>query len=627
MCGIFGVISRNALSNAEFSECLEGIRHRGPDGEGAQNLESGPWKIQFGHRRLAILDLEGGRQPLLDEGGRSMITFNGEIYNYLDLRRRLTETKWATKSDTEVALVHLLKHGSSGLLDFDGFFGLGVWDASKEQFLLARDRWGIKPLFYRRLEDGGIAFASELIPLLKLPKAVNRLDPIGLERYLFFDACPRGSVVEGIEQLMPGQGLVWRDGKIQIENYFQWEKNGPADFPVLEKDAPELFWHELKKAVKASFVSDVPVGLLVSGGVDSSLIAAAAAEEFGKGLPAFSIGFHEKTFDESSHAALVAKSIGAEFHVRTLSSELLLERFDEVLDRLDSPLADPSFFPTTFLCELAVSKVKVAVGGDGADELYWGYPTYWAHGVSEKIRKFPGAVAAGSWVARHSKIRPGYQSFGWKMKRLFGRWDADPSIRHLRWMSGTDLVDVREFRGNPESLPLRRDFGRELKIAFDQGFSSPWLDLQLYLPASVLTKVDRASMSCGLEVRPPFLSNDFAAWALRLPPPLKMRGKTGKWILREALRTRLPRELAERPKHGFAIPLFEWMQGPLRSRTEKMLAESPIWESGLLDAKAARELWGDFRTGSRDLQKTFWALLVLDHWMRRQSRLLQFSKS
>ena len=623
MCGIFGVITKNPPSPERFQKALKKIEHRGPDGEGVESFRSGDWTLLLGHRRLSILDLAGGQQPLLTDDRRSGISFNGEIYNYLDLRRRLPETPWKTKSDTEVALYHLLKHGMSGLLDFDGFFGLALWNANLEKLFVARDRWGIKPLYYRKLADGGVAFASEIGPLLELQGGNEKLSAEALEEYLFFDAPIRNSIIEGISQLAPGQGFVWKDGKIQIDNYFRWESQNFKKFAPTKAEAPEQLWHHFKKAVKSSFVSDVPVGLLLSGGVDSTLVSLAAAEEFGSGLPAFSIGFEEKTFDESGFAATVAKKIKADLHVKILSSQMMLDRLDDLLDRLESPLADPSFLPTTLLCELAGSKVKVAIGGDGGDELFWGYPTYWAHGVSEKIRSFPGAVGMGTWVAEHSRVKPGYQSFGWKMKRLFGRWDKDPMTRHLRWMSGTDLPEIEELRGQKLDFNLKHQFARELKIAADQDFAYPWLDLQLYLPGSVLAKVDRASMSCGLEVRPPFLSNEFANWALSLPADLKLQGKTGKWVLREALKKKVPQEILVRPKHGFAIPLYAWLLGPLKPRVEKILQESPLWDTKLLDPQRARLLWADLLSGKKDLQKTFWALLVLDHWLKKNSSYLR----
>ncbi|MBX2995776.1 MAG: asparagine synthase (glutamine-hydrolyzing) [Bdellovibrionaceae bacterium] len=618
MCGIFGVISKTRLDDVKLQQCLKRIERRGPDGSGLRVVQHEDWFIHFGHRRLSILDLEGGHQPLFDDSTSAMVSFNGEIYNYRDLRRRLPSVAWKTQSDTEVALHHWLKNGNSGLNDFDGFFGLALWRSDQGKVVLARDRFGIKPLYCQKLPDGGLAFASELGPLLELGQAPLKLSPRGLEEYLFFDGNPGASIVEGIFQMEPGQALIWKSGRLQTEKYHQWETQNLKSFAPSERDAGDALWHELKKAVRTAFVSDVPVGLLLSGGVDSTLVTLAAAEEFGSGLPAFSIGFEEKSFDESGFAAEVAKIAKVDLSVEMLTPQMMLSGLDESLDMMDAPLADPSFLPTLTLCRLARTKVKVVAGGDGGDELFWGYPTYWAHNTSERLRRVPGAIALGEAIARRTKIKPGYQSFGWKMKRLFGRWDDEPLVRHLRWMSGTDLPDLEELRGKTLHLRVKNDYARELKLAFDRGFAPPWLDLQFYLPASVLAKVDRASMACGLEVRPPLLSNDFALWGLRLPDQMKLRGKTGKWIFREALKNKVPNAILQRPKHGFAIPVFEWLAGPLRPRIEAILRDSPIWDLQLLDREVARRMWEELLTGSRDLQKTFWAVIVLDRWLRRQ---------
>lgn len=617
MCGIFGVISKTRFDDVKLQQCLKRIERRGPDGSGLRVVQHEDWYIHFGHRRLSILDLEGGHQPLVADD--AMVSFNGEIYNYKDLRRRLPNVAWKTQSDTEVALHHWLKNGNSGLADFDGFFGLALWRSDQAKAVLARDRFGIKPLYYQKLPDGGVAFASELGPLLELGLAPFKVSARGLEEYLFFDGNPSESIIEGISQMEPGEALIWKAGRLQTEKYHQWETQNLKGFAPSEREAGDALWHELKKAVRASFISDVPVGLLLSGGVDSTLVTLAAAEEFGSGLPAFSIGFEEKGFDESGFAAEVAKIAKVDLNVEMLTPQRMLTDLDSALDMMDAPLADPSFLPTLTLCRLARTKVKVVAGGDGGDELFWGYPTYWAHHTSEKLRRIPGAVAFGEAVASRTRIKPGYQSFGWKMKRLFGRWDDEPLVRHLRWMSGTDLPDLAKLRGEDLCLRLKNDYARELKLAFDRGFAPPWMDLQFYLPASVLTKVDRASMSCGLEVRPPMLSNDFALWGMKLPDHMKLRGKTGKWIFREALKNKVPASILKRPKHGFAIPVFEWLTGPLRPRMEAILKDSPIWDLGLLQRPVAEQMWREFLTGSRDLQKTFWALLVLDRWLRHKT--------
>lgn len=621
MCGIFGIVSTKKIEHENIERCLNKIKNRGPDGRGIESISFDHWHLDFAHVRLSILDIEGGRQPFQLPNSKSMITFNGEIYNYQDLKSKYFYST-VSRSDTEVVLHQGLKHGIENFNELDGFFAFAIWNNENQVLTLARDRFGIKPLYYQILEDGGIAFASELKPLLELGFSRNEISKRGLADYLFFDGNPKQTIIKGIKQLEPGQFIRWKNGKIEFGYFINNELNNQNSISFQnDNEASEILWQNLRQAVRRSFISDVPVGLLLSGGIDSTAVALAAYEEFGKGLPSFTIGFEDKSFDESSFAKLVSSAIGSEFFAQKLSlSELVLD-LDGILSNLDAPLADPSFLPTYRLCQLAKQKVKVCVGGDGADEIFWGYPTYWAHAKANNIQKIPLAVSVGKQLASHVNIEEGYQSLGWKLKRFFGRWDDDQILRHMRWMSGTDLVQIQSLIDLQVYSDFEQSLAYNLERFYKDAFPYPKLDMNFYLPTSVLAKVDRASMSVGLEVRPPFLSNEFANWSQQLSPKYKIRGRTGKWLLRKAIQNKVPQSIVQRPKHGFALPMYEWFRRDLQKPVLDLFKQSPIWDLKLLDRNILESYWHQFIAGKVDMQKTFWAILVLDRWLKSNSQI------
>ena len=628
MCGIAGFIAREA-DPATLPRMLRQIAHRGPDGEGAWHGAAGgalgPWQVALGHRRLAIIDVAGGVQPMGNEDGKVVLTYNGEVYNFRALRTPLEQQghHFRTRSDTETIIHHYEQHGAGGVAALEGMFAFAIWDGTAERLLLARDRCGIKPLYYAELPSGGLVFASELTALLAHGGVDRALGAEGLASYFFSDYVhPPHTLVGAVKKLPPGHTLVWERGRLETPRpFWQVPVAGPAPAESGEQLARRL-WEGIERSVEAQLVSDVPVGIFLSGGIDSSLVAAAAVQRAGTRMKAFSIGFEDGTFDETSYARMVAKQLGVEHVTETLSETNLLDVVDDALDMLDEPLADPSFIPTFLLSRLAARHVKVVIGGDGGDELWGGYPTYRAHRLAAIYAALPGWFRRGvvePAVAR-LPIDDRYQSLEWKLRRFVGRWDDERTVRHLRWMSSVDLPElgaaVPAARGlQPATL------GARLPPKVDDDWLNQILalDFTTYMSGSVLTKVDRAAMAHGLEVRPPLLDDGLVDFAFSLPSRTKLPGRQSKYLLKRAARGQIPDAVIDRPKKGFGIPLAAWLRGPLCGRLEAVIAESPLWELGLVDRAVFAGWQAEHRERKRDRSRPLWALYVLDRWMRKTS--------
>jgi asparagine synthase (glutamine-hydrolysing) len=620
MCGFAGFIERQPRP-AALGRMLGAIAHRGPDGEGEWHGEAGIWRIALGHRRLAIIDLVDGAQPMGNADDSLIVTYNGEIYNFLELRPRLEREghRFKTRSDTEVIVHHFERHGEAGLRDLNGMFAFALWDVRGKKLVLARDRIGIKPLYYATLSDGGIVFSSELSSLLAHGGVEAELSVEGLSSYFFSDYIhPPHTIVRRVRKLPPGHSVAWVDGRLEEPRAF-WRPSAPSPAPLSsDEDLARELWRKLERAVDSQLIADVPVGIFLSGGIDSSSVATLAAARAGSRMKAFSIGFENATFDESQYARLVAERLNVEHITENLREQDLLDVVDVALDKLDEPLADPSLLPTFVLSRLAAKHVKVVVGGDGGDELWGGYPTYRAHVYAALYARIP-AWLRNEVVPRaleHLPIDDRYQSLEWKLRRFTERWDDDDVTRHLRWMSSIDRPDlplaiVGAHGVTPPTL------GAALPPTGDRLARLMLLDLVTYLPGSVLTKVDRASMAHGLEVRPPFLDNDLIDWALSLPSTYKVRRDRGKFLLKLAAKGHLPESVIDRPKKGFGIPLAAWLRGPLQGRVDEVIRRSPIWDSNVLNQAAFRERNREHQTRQKDNAKPLWALLVLDRWLCR----------
>jgi len=551
------------------------------------------------------------------------VTFNGEIYNYQALRRRLENSGYhfRTHSDTEVLVHHFEASGIRGLDELDGMFAFALWDRDRMELTLARDRAGIKPLYYAPLPDGGVIFSSELSALLAHPKVPRTLNRHSLACYFLTDYFhPPHTVLDGVYKLPPGHYVQWSKGQLTNPMPF-WDFKQAQ--PIAVSDKPDLLaqelWDRLGRAVKKQLVSDVPVGVFLSGGIDSSIVAHLAAAHAHDPIQTFSISFELGEFDESRYSREMAKRLGSRHTEGVLRESLLPQTIEGALDCLDEPMADPSIIPTYFLSGLASKHVKVVLSGDGGDEVFGGYPTYVAHVAARWYRRIPKSLRGllfESWV-RRLPVSQGYMRLSWKLKRFILRWDDETWLRHLRWMSNTDFADISKLGLNFEiSDWVKNNFPREM--GKDTINSILLLDFLSYLPGSVLTKVDRSSMAHGLEVRPVLLDNDLLEWTFPLADSLKVRNLTTKYLLKKAALPHLPKDIVLRRKKGFAIPLVTWLKGPLRPWLEEAITSPILWEQTGLNRSTFENWKHNHQSGAEDRARPLWALIVLDQWLKRK---------
>jgi asparagine synthase (glutamine-hydrolysing) len=621
MCGIAGFVNAQGRpADPDIATRMTAtLRHRGPDGSGV-HLE-GP--VALGHRRLSIIDVEGGAQPMSNEDDSIWVSFNGEIYNDLSLRAELVAAghRFRNESDTE-GLVHLYEqHGDAFPSRLNGMFALAIWDGRRRRLLLTRDRMGQKPLFYAELPGGGLAFASEPKAILAHPEFVGRLDPAGLARYLFYEYIPGpDSIWLGMKKLLPGHTLVWDNGVVAIERY--WTPPVPVETGESFEAASERFWGEFVEAVGRHRRSDVPLGVFLSGGVDSSSVAAALCEwEPAAKIRTFSIGFDDPSFDESGHARAVASLLGTDHRERTFSADDLLRLLPEVANWLDEPFGDASILPTHLLSRFAREEVTVALGGDGADELLAGYPTFKAENASLVYGRLPrvarklAEAAVGLMPVDHQNM-----SLDFKLKQ-FLRGAGEPTpLAHQRWLGSFSGAEIRTLLVDPGAIDVEAGhLGRASRVApgLDRLTQSLRLYQESYLPDDILAKVDRASMACSLEVRAPFLDARLVDSIQAMPAVFKYaRGQT-KRLLKHAARRRLPATILDRPKKGFGIPVARWLRGPLGPMLDSLLGRDRIRAQGLFDADEVARRIQEHRDGVRDHRKPLWTLLMFQLWHDR----------
>jgi asparagine synthase (glutamine-hydrolysing) len=624
VCGITGVFHRRGgePDSGVVWRMNESLRHRGPDSGGLRR--SGPAVLAM--RRLSILDITGGEQPMSDPTGRHTLVYNGEAYNFAELRAEMEGKgiRFRTRSDTEVVLQVLARWGPEGLARVNGMFALALWDSGEGRLLLARDRLGKKPLYYR-LTPEVLIFGSELRALRLHPDVPSTLSAAALARYLVLEYVPTPlSILEGVRKLEPGTWLeVGEEGERQGRF---WEP--PFRAAAGERAAPEeggepgRFRELFGDAVAKRLVADVPVGVLLSGGIDSSAVAAAAVRWGGGKVRTFTVGFRDPSFDESAHARRVAAALGTDHHEEVFAPEDALELVPRLAEIADEPLGDASLLPTTLLSAFARRHVKVALGGDGGDELFAGYPTYLAHRAAPLYRAL-GPL--GPWlVAPAVRALPtSYRNFSldFRLKRFVRGAHRPNPDRHILWMGSfapEELADVLQ----PDVLARAGDPMAEVRARWGETDGGPgWdrarrLDVLTYLRDDILVKTDRASMSRSLEVRSPFLDYRIVEWAEGLPPSVRMPLGRGKAILREALKDLLPRETLERPKKGFGIPVGRWLRGPLRPLMDELLDPGALRKEGLLRPEGVSPIVRAHLSGRRDERKKLWTLLALRLWNR-----------
>jgi asparagine synthase (glutamine-hydrolysing) len=624
MCGICGVIKVNQDATVDpeiLRHMVRTLIHRGPDDHGF--YLDGP--VGLGHRRLSIIDLTTGRQPIHNEDQSIWIVFNGEIYNSPELRERLEKAghHFYTQSDTEV-VVHAYEHyGGDCLNRLNGIFAFALWDRKNRRLLLARDRMGVKPLYYADL-PGGFLFASELKALLAHPSVERCLDLTALNLYLSLEYVPSPhTIFADVKKLPPGHLLTLEKGRVTISSYWDIDLSqseaGPRRSPA---EYEGEFRDTLKEAVRLELLSDVPLGVLLSGGIDSSAVAAMMVQTSSKTVKSFTIAFDDPSFDESHHARQVAAHLGTEHHELTLDAGTALELVPRLGEFLDEPLGDSSFIPTFLLSAFTSRHVKVALGGDGGDELFGGYPTLQAHRLSlyyhhllpqwMRQRLVP-------WVVAQLPVSFDNLSFDFRARRFLSGQSAPAAVRHHLWLGSFTPSEKRQLLGPLASGP--EDEVEKLAMAQVRASRTPdilnqilYCDMKLYLEGDILPKVDRASMAHSLEVRVPLLNKLLLEFAARLPHQLKVRNFTTKYIMRRALKDILPASILKRGKKGFNMPVGKWLSGPLRPLAEDLLAEVRLKRAGLFNPAYVQSLLADHWARRRDNRKLLWTLLAFELW-------------
>lgn len=628
MCGIVGYMNLNGAEldkeRTHLPAMCHSIHHRGPDDTG--ELIIGP--VAIGMTRLSIIDLTTGHQPISNEDGRIWIVFNGEIYNYQELQKLVLSKGHTlrTSSDTEV-IVHLYEeYGIDCLKLLEGMFAFAIWDANKERLVIARDRMGEKPLHYGTF-DGQLLFGSELKGILAHPSAKRELSPEALQKYLALEYVPAPlSIFKGIHKLLPAHYLLVQNGEIKTGCYWQPEISKEK---LSEAESQEKLTELLSASTKGRLIADVPVGVFLSGGIDSSLIAALATQLSSDPVKTFAIGFGDSSFDESSHAELVAKHLGTEHNLAWFSPQVARATLEDLWQFLDEPIADASIVPTYFLSKMTREMVKVALAGEGGDELFGGYPTYQAHRLAGVWRRVPAALRTKliEPAIRNLPVSMNNLSFDYKAKRFIESANQDPLQRHLAWMGSLPLSEqVNLVR--PEVLALTREdemlpdvllSGGHRRADYDEDVVSKImkLDMITYLPDDLLVKSDRSSMAASLEVRLPFLAYPLVEFALSMPSSYKLRGMTTKYMLRKAAAPYLPESILKRPKKGFGIPVGRWLNHEFKPLVDELLSESFVKRQGLFEWSYIKRLRGEHEESRYDRRKELWTLFMFQWWWRK----------
>ncbi len=622
MCGITGWINlkkdKSINDRAILHEMCERMKHRGPDSEGLWNEDT----VALGMRRLSIIDLATGEQPVYNEDKSVVVVMNGELYNFREVRADLEERghKFETHSDTEI-LPHLYEEFGDAMLDqINGMFAFALWDKLRERMLIARDRFGEKPLYYG-VFDGTLVFGSELKVLLANPLVKTELNLDAVRQFLSFDYVPApASIYKNIFKLPAAHCLTVENGKVSTKRYWNltWEKS-ESDFDSKTEELRTL----LADAVRMRLVSDVPLGILLSGGIDSSTVAAYATQFSTERVKTFSIGFEEDSFDESKFARQVAEHLGTEHYEERLSVGKAADLISQIGTWLDEPMSDGSLIPTFLLSRFVRRHVTVALGGDGGDEIFAGYPMYWAHRVARAYERIPKAIRSGMIepVVNSLPVSTKNMSFDYKAKRFVAASKYDLVTRHHSYFGSFSPDGQRRVLSRDVLEQTEEDVYRSarelLRIcdATNDIEKMQFLDINYYMAEDILTKVDRASMAVSLEVRAPFLDPRVAQFAASIPIDYKLKGNKGKYILKKAVEPLLPASILKRPKKGFGIPIAEWLKGRLNPLLHDLLDPSRLRDQGLFDPKFVAKLIGEHESGAASHHKQLWTLLVFQLWI------------
>jgi asparagine synthase (glutamine-hydrolysing) len=651
ICGAYGLKGRPALEESEFDLMLASLKQRGPDATYRFSSD----RVMLGNTRLAIIDVEGGHQPAKSEDGTIPVVFNGEIYNHALISREILKKKhvFNSRSDTEV-LPHLYEELSERMFrELNGMFAIALYDSSNDRFILARDRLGEKPLYYGFANDT-LYFASEPKALLVLP-CFARIDPAAFCAYLRLEYVPAPfSIFKGIKKLPPGHFLSFERGRRTIGRFFEI----PYTCEIKdERHAVSSLESLIEDSVRMRLISDVPLGVFLSGGIDSSLVAAMAAKHARGRVKTFTIGFEEPDFDESAHALRVARHLSTDHDMEIFSIDALAEKFEEAFAYLDEPLGDASYLPTWFLSRFAKKKVTVALGGDGGDELFFGYPTYIAHNLIRYYDRLPSGLARilSALVESFMPVSTSNISFDFKLRRFISGHRTRMTARHARWLGSFDdasgavplpalLSD--DFQAIVAECPAEKFFSPILSSCGASGTFEriAYLDMFTYLSDDILVKVDRASMANSLECRAPFLDHRIVLQLARIIEKIKFDGVNLKKLLRKIALRHLPKEIVDRPKKGFGIPVGRWLKenvsrraplgrcgqsdrsgqcshgGQLLPIARELLSAERISQAGIFRSDAVSKLLEDHISGKADNRKQLFTLIAFEIWRSRHGK-------
>ena len=628
MCGIVGLFDTRGqrdIDAALVRHMNDTQRHRGPDGSGI-HCEPG---LAFGHRRLSVIDISLGQQPLANEDGSVLVCYNGEIYNFQQLRAELLEHghRFRTRSDTEVIVHAWEQWGEACVEHFRGMFAFGLWDRNRRCLFIARDRLGVKPMFYAMRPDGMFAFGSELKSLLALPGLSRTMAPQAIEDYFAYGYIPEPrTIFQCVEKLPPGYRLTQQMFEPLAQPQRYWDVCFQQNTRLGEDEARQELVERLSDAVRMRLIAEVPLGAFLSGGVDSSAVVALMAGVSSAPVNTCSIAFDNKAYDESAYAAEVARQYGTRHHVQTVDTDDY-GLIDTLAALYDEPYADSSAIPTFRVCQLARQRVTVALSGDGGDESFAGYRRYKYAVAEERLRRLMPAMARRPLFGMLGKL---YPKADWAPRLFRARSTFESLARDLvdGYFHGVSLMSdsMREqlftpsfrasLQGYRASDVLRAHAGT---AEFDDPLSLiQYLDIKTYLPGDILTKVDRASMAHALEVRSPLLDHELVEWAATLPPHFKLRAGEGKHIFKRAMTGHLPHNILYRRKQGFAVPLAEWFRGPLRERVRQALTGNGLLSTGIFRSDYLHKLVDQHLSGRRDFSAPIWTLLMFDAFLRKE---------
>jgi asparagine synthase (glutamine-hydrolysing) len=615
LCGIAGFThGHRAAAPGRIQEAVASIVHRGPNQQGVFESEA----VSLGAARLKIIDIEGGDQPILSDGGDTVIVFNGEIYNHLELRRELEQLgyRFRSRSDTETVLNAFREWDTDCFARLRGMFAVALWSVSERRLVLARDRMGIKPLYIARHGED-LYFGSELKTILVHPEIERWLSLDGLDCYLSLNYVPAPwTLVEGVEKLLPGQWMEWRRGVIRTDRYWRLP-NGTEERWTMETAEAELD-RLLKQSVREHLLADVPLGVWLSGGLDSSTMVHYAAEASSSRLKTFSISFRGRSFDEAHYAREVADMYGTDHTEFDLNVDQdLPAAIHELAYYCDEPNADSGALPVWFLSRLTKTSATVALSGEGADELFGGYLMHRASLLSRTARRFPSPVlhalqaAAQAWPVSNDKI-----GFEYKLKRFLEGCLMPAARAHVHW-SGTFNDDEKGALLQSTLPPALESVLQELASAGDHLPAYLWFDQKYFLPDNILTKVDHTSMAHAVEVRPPFLDHRIVEFASTLPASLKIQGSRQKVVLRNLMHAKLSPAILNRKKIGFDIPTHDWFRGPLRPLLEEAVAFASAEHSEFFEiSKIEAHIQAHFERRA-NIGYHLWGLMTLFFWMKK----------